>query len=85
MKAEFFARALRGKREAEHAFQAGDEGGDQLLAGHLRFFGRGECAGQHRGAGMHAGRRLAQIVELEGVREGAVGKGRPRRAGAAKS
>src|ERR1700733_7558123 len=34
---------------------------------------------------MHAGRRLAQIVELEGMREGAVGKGRARRAGAAKA
>ena len=85
MKAEFFARAFCRKREAEHAFQAGDEGGDQILAGHFGFFGRRQSTGQHRGAGMHAGRRLAQIVELEGVREGAVGKGRARRAGAAKA
>ena len=85
MKAELFARAFCRKREAEHAFQAGDEGGDQILAGYAGFFGRSQSACQHRGAGMHAGRRLAQIVELEGMREGAVGEGRARRAGAAKA
>jgi hypothetical protein len=85
VKSKLFARAFCGQREPEHAFQPGDEGGDQILAGHFGFFGRSQCACQHGGAGMHAGRRLAQIVELEGVREGAVGEGCPRRAGAAKT
>lgn len=85
MKAELLARAFRRQREAEHAFQAGDEGGDEILAGDLRLFGRRERAGQHRGAGMHAGRGLAQVVELEGVGEGAVGEGGAGRTGAAKA
>ena len=86
VKAEFFARALGRQREAEHAFQAGDEGGDQILAADTpASSAAAKRAGQHGGARMHAGRRLAQIVELEGVRESAVGERRARRAGAAKA
>ena len=74
VKADLLARMARRVADAVHHFEARDESGQQLLAAAAlglrdRDAGRGE-----RGARVHADARMAQAVELERVREHAVGE-----------
>ncbi len=71
-----------GAADADHDFVAGDKGGDQspaakgLTTVDTLLLRHGERRRQHCRAGMRAGPRPGQGVELEGVRQGAVGERR---------
>ncbi len=80
MKAERLAGAFGGEPGAHHALVAGDQRRDHVAARCADLFRRRERRDRGGRARMHADARLAQIVELEGVRERAVGKRRSRRA-----
>ena len=68
-----------GAADADHDLVAGDKGGDQCPAVFAPFLGDGERRRQYRGAGMRAGARSGQAVELEGMRQRAIGECRRRR------
>ena len=70
-----------GTADADHDLVAGDKGGDQVASGCVGagLLRDGERRRQHRRAGMRAGARPGQAVELEGMRQGAIGERRRRR------
>ena len=82
VKAEMLAGALGGKPGAQHALVAGDQRRDQVAPRDGVLFGDRERGDRRRRARMHADAGLAQIVELEGMRERAVGQSGGRRADA---
>ena len=57
-----------------HDLATGDKGGDQRPAAEPLLLRNRQCRRQQGGARMHAGARPGQAVELEGVRERAVGE-----------
>ena len=60
--------------DPDHHLVARDKGGDQCPAVGAAFLGYRESGRQHGGAGMSAGTRARQAVELEGMGERAVGE-----------
>src|SRR3974390_2214080 len=79
MKATSLVGVAGGAADPDHHLVAGDERSDQSPAIGALFLGDGESRREDCGAGMGAGARPGQAVELEGMGERAVGEGRSRR------
>ncbi len=78
MKAAGFVGVAGGAADPHHHLAAGDKGGDQRPPAQPLLLGDGQGRRQQGGARMHPGPGPGQAVELEGVRQGAVGQCRRR-------
>ena len=80
MKAARLVGVAGGAADADHHLVAGDKGGDQVApAACASLLRDGERRRQHGRAGMRAGAGPGQAVQLEGMRQRAVGERRGRR------
>src|SRR5437870_11224045 len=69
----------RGRADAKHHFASSDDRSKHVGPAAVQFLTKRERNRYQRGARVHAGARLAQAVELEGMRRYAVGQRGQRR------